>query len=284
MSVGFRAVQWNRAKRVYDGILLAAVALFLALFTALHWRWHPPKDNLEAIDIGIRAFGTCAFVMLTAILWIGPLARLDRRFRPLLYNRRHFGVLTFLVALVHVALLLSWYLAQGNLASLGAELTKWPDYAKFIGFPFKTLGIAALLILFLMAATSHDFWLAFLSLLIAPHPTLHGLVFDAKSIVCALMVHFRGPDNSGQQVSGRITAALKILAFSRKKAARMMHKVLESAIANAEHNHGADIDELKVTTIQVDKGQSMKRFSARAKGRGNRIEKQTCHIVVKVGA
>ena len=78
MSVGFRAVQWNRAKRVYDGILLAAVALFLALFTALHWRWHPPKDNLEAIDIGIRAFGTCAFVMLTAILWIGPLARLDR--------------------------------------------------------------------------------------------------------------------------------------------------------------------------------------------------------------
>ena len=140
MSVGFRAVQWNRAKRVYDGILLAAVALFLALFTALHWRWHPPKDNLEAIDIGIRAFGTCAFVMLTAILWIGPLARLDRRFRPLLYNRRHFGVLTFLVALAHVALLLSWYLAQGNLASLGAELTKWPDYAKFIGFPFKTLG------------------------------------------------------------------------------------------------------------------------------------------------
>ena len=74
------------------------------LFTALHWRWHPPKDNLAAIDIGIRAFGTCAFVMLTAILWIGPLARLDRRFLPLLYNRRHFGVLTFLVALVHVAL------------------------------------------------------------------------------------------------------------------------------------------------------------------------------------
>jgi len=181
MSVGFRAVQWNRAKRIYDGILLAAVALFLALFTALHWRWHPPKDNLEAIDIGIRAFGTCAFVMLTAILWIGPLARLDRRFRPLLYNRRHFGVLTFLVALAHVALLLSWYLAQGNLASLGAELTKWPDYAKFIGFPFKTLGIAALLILFLMAATSHDFWLAFLSPRV--WKTLHMAVYAAYALV-----------------------------------------------------------------------------------------------------
>ena len=78
--------------------------------------------------------------------------------------------------------------------------------------------------------------------------------------------------------------ALNILAFSPTKGAGIIKKVLESAIANAEHNDGADIDELKVTTIYVDKGESMKRFSARAKGRGNRIEKQTCHIVVKVGA
>ena len=70
---------------------------------------------------------------------------------------------------------------------------------------------------------------------------------------------------------------------SPKKAAAILKKAVESAIANAEHNDGADIDELKVTTIFVDKAQSMKRF-ARAKGRGNRIEKQTCHITVKVGA
>jgi large subunit ribosomal protein L22 len=81
-----------------------------------------------------------------------------------------------------------------------------------------------------------------------------------------------------------VDQALNVLAFSTKKGARIIKKVLESAIANAEHNDGADIDELKVTTIYVDKGQSMKRFSARAKGRGNRIEKQACHIVVKVGA
>ncbi|MFT0849856.1 50S ribosomal protein L22 [Achromobacter sp. F4_2707] len=78
--------------------------------------------------------------------------------------------------------------------------------------------------------------------------------------------------------------ALNILNFSPKKAASIIKKALESAIANAEHNDGADIDELRVKTIYVDKGQSLKRFSARAKGRGNRIEKQTCHIVVKVGA
>jgi large subunit ribosomal protein L22 len=80
-----------------------------------------------------------------------------------------------------------------------------------------------------------------------------------------------------------VEQALNILTFTPKKAAVIIKKALESAIANAEHNDGADIDELFVTTIYVDKAQSMKRFRARAKGRGNRIEKQTCHIVVKVG-
>ena len=77
--------------------------------------------------------------------------------------------------------------------------------------------------------------------------------------------------------------ALNILTFSPKKGAALIKKVLESAIANAEHNEGADIDTLKVTSIYVDKGPSLKRFSARAKGRGNRIEKQTCHITLSVG-
>ena len=80
-----------------------------------------------------------------------------------------------------------------------------------------------------------------------------------------------------------VAQALNILAFSPKKGAELIKKVLESAIANAEHNNGADIDELKVVTIFVDKGPSLKRFQARAKGRGNRIEKQTCHINVTVG-
>ncbi len=80
-----------------------------------------------------------------------------------------------------------------------------------------------------------------------------------------------------------VEKALNILTFSPKKGAVIIRKVLESAIANAEHNEGADIDELNVKTIYVDKGPSLKRFSARAKGRGNRIEKQTCHIFITVG-
>ena len=77
--------------------------------------------------------------------------------------------------------------------------------------------------------------------------------------------------------------ALNILAFSPQKGATIIKKVLESAIANAEHNNGADIDELKVATIMVEKGPVLKRFSARAKGRGNRIIKPTCHVFLTVG-
>ena len=73
------------------------------------------------------------------------------------------------------------------------------------------------------------------------------------------------------------------LSYNQNKAAVIIKKVLESAIANAEHNDGADIDELRVTRIMIDKGASLKRMSPRAKGRGNSIEKQTCHITVTVG-
>jgi nitrite reductase/ring-hydroxylating ferredoxin subunit/DMSO/TMAO reductase YedYZ heme-binding membrane subunit len=163
MSAGFRAVQWNRAKLVYDAILLAGVALYIGTYLVLAYWLDPPKDLPAAIDLRIRAFGTCAFFMLTIILSIGPLARLDRRFLPLLYNRRHFGVLTFFVALAHAWFMIEWFAAQDALPSLYDEVSKLSDYGKFIGFPFKVLGLAALVILFLMAATSHDYWLAFLT-------------------------------------------------------------------------------------------------------------------------
>ncbi|HEX9389912.1 MAG TPA: 50S ribosomal protein L22 [Usitatibacteraceae bacterium] len=81
----------------------------------------------------------------------------------------------------------------------------------------------------------------------------------------------------------KVDLALNILAFTPKKGATIIKKVLESAIANAEHNNGADIDELKVAKVIVEKGPVLKRFTARAKGRGNRIIKPTCHVFVTVG-
>jgi large subunit ribosomal protein L22 len=81
-----------------------------------------------------------------------------------------------------------------------------------------------------------------------------------------------------------VAQALNILNFSPKKAATIIKKALDSAIANAEHNDGADIDELKVKVIYVDKAASGRGFSARAKGQGHRLEKQTCHITISVGS
>jgi large subunit ribosomal protein L22 len=81
----------------------------------------------------------------------------------------------------------------------------------------------------------------------------------------------------------KVDQARDILRFTPKKAAGIVLKALDSAIANAEHNDGADIDELKVTSVHVEQGASLDRFSARAKGRGNRISKPTCHIYVTVG-
>jgi large subunit ribosomal protein L22 len=81
----------------------------------------------------------------------------------------------------------------------------------------------------------------------------------------------------------KVDQAINILTFTPKKAAVIIKKAVESAVANAEHNDGADIDELKITSIYVEQGATLKRFSARAKGRGNRISKPTCHIFVTVG-
>jgi large subunit ribosomal protein L22 len=85
------------------------------------------------------------------------------------------------------------------------------------------------------------------------------------------------------QIRGKdVGVALEILAFSTKKGALLLKKLLESAIANAEHNEGADVDELKVSTVMVDEGLTMKRIRPRAKGRADRILKRTCHITLAV--
>lgn len=85
------------------------------------------------------------------------------------------------------------------------------------------------------------------------------------------------------QIRGlKVEKAIDILSFSSKKAARIMKKVLESAIANAEHNDGADVDELNIRMVEVNEGATMKRLSPRAKGRANRISKRTCHITIQV--
>src|SRR5882757_1631304 len=98
MSVQYTAIGWNRQKRVWDVVLSAGIVLYLAAFIGIGAAVHP---SATAETLLIRATATGAFLLLNIILAIGPLARLDRRFLPLLYNRRHLGVAMFLLALVH---------------------------------------------------------------------------------------------------------------------------------------------------------------------------------------
>jgi nitrite reductase/ring-hydroxylating ferredoxin subunit/DMSO/TMAO reductase YedYZ heme-binding membrane subunit len=163
MNASFRAVQWNRNKLVYDAVVLVGIVVFNVTFAVLAPRLWPAGNDITPDILRIRAFGICAFIMLTVILAIGPLARLDGRFLPLLYNRRHFGVLTFIVAAMHAWYVLGWYHSDGKLPMLVSLLVSNRHYLSFINFPFELLGLAALVVMFLLAATSHDYWLAFLT-------------------------------------------------------------------------------------------------------------------------
>ncbi len=163
MSHGFRAVQWNRDKIVYDAILIACVALFIGAIVLTGAIFDPPKSASDWAGLRLRAFGVCAFTMMTCILSIGPLARLNARFLPLLYNRRHFGVLAFGIASAHAFSVGNWFYAQDAMPDFFNEFITAGNYTKFIGFTTKAIGLAALSIFFVMAATSHDYWLGFLS-------------------------------------------------------------------------------------------------------------------------
>ncbi len=157
MSLGYRAVGWNRQKRRYDVTLLLGVALYLGAFLGLGAARDP---SATAETLLLRASGSGALLLLHVILCIGPLARLDRRFLPLLYNRRHLGVTMFCLALGHGGLALLQFHALGDVDPLVSLFTAEGRWGSLAWFPFQPLGFAALAILFLMAATSHDFWLA----------------------------------------------------------------------------------------------------------------------------
>ena len=180
MSHEFTPVQWNRQKFIYDIVLLVAIFIFLASFVIFGSR----EPAADVSILMIRGFGTCAIVLLHIILTIGPLARLSDRFKPLLYNRRHFGVITALIALVHAGFALMWYHGFGVVNPIASALGGYGNYGVAVDFPFESLGFIALIILLIMAATSHDFWLSRLS-----PPVWKGLHMSVYLAYAALLGH-----------------------------------------------------------------------------------------------
>jgi len=178
MSNSYVPVSWNPFKKKYDLILWSFIGLYIASFIILNTLLFP---QLIFVTILIRAFGTLAIILLHIILLMGPLCRLNPKFLPLLYNRRHLGVTMFFMASVHAVLSLIWFHTGGYVHPLISLFTGNTHYDSLIYFPFQTLGFTAYIILMGMAFTSHDFWLNFLS------PKLwkgiHMLVYLAYSLL-----------------------------------------------------------------------------------------------------
>lgn len=178
MSVNYAPILWNRQKKIYDVVLLVFVVVYLAAFFILSGYFNPLVTFETTL---IRATSTLAVLLLHIILTIGPLARINTKFLPLLYNRRHLGVTMFFIALIHGVFSILQFSALGNKVALIALFSTNTNYTSFTEFPFQVLGFFALLIFFLMAATSHDFWLKNLSPKV--WKALHMLVYLAYALI-----------------------------------------------------------------------------------------------------
>lgn len=204
MTLSYRAVGWNPQKQAYDRAAIGLVVLWVAVFVGVGLVAFP---NATAETLLIRAFGTAAFACLHVVLAIGPLSRLDTRFLPWLYNRRHLGVVTFALGAIHGGFSLIQFHALGNVDPLVSLLTSETRFDSLHHFPFHILGAFALAILFLMAATSHDFWLENLTPRV--WKTLHLGVYVAYF---ALLLHVAL--GALQSETSSILAAVFLAAFA----------------------------------------------------------------------
>lgn len=247
MSVGYQAVGWSRQKRIYDTTLAASAGLYLVLFCGVSALLHP---EATAETLIIRGLGTAAFVLLHVILAIGPLCRLDPRWLPLLYNRRHLGVTMFLLALGHGGFSVFQFHALGVLDPFVSVLSSDGSFTGVTTLPFQVFGAAALLILFLMAATSHDFWLANLS---APvWKALHMLVYVAYALLI-IHVGFGAAQAKGGGVILAATAlgAAGLIALHLRAAVRERQLDHESMVLPAGWVDACAVSDIPDTRAKV---------------------------------
>jgi sulfoxide reductase heme-binding subunit YedZ len=178
MSASYVAIGWNRQKKIYDWMIAAFCIGYLLLFVSFTLLFNP-EVTFETLLI--RSTSTLAVLLLHVILAIGPLCRLNKKFLPLLYNRRHLGVTMFSLTLVHGVFSILHFHSLSNTNPLLSLFTSNTNFNSLSAFPFQALGFLALVIFFLMAITSHDFWLHNLSPKV--WKTLHMFVYLAYFLI-----------------------------------------------------------------------------------------------------
>jgi methionine sulfoxide reductase heme-binding subunit len=178
MSASYQAVGWNRQKKIYDWLIFAFCSTYLVLFAGINLIFNP---EITFETLLIRSTSTLALLLLHFILSIGPLTRINKKFLPLLYNRRHLGVIMFCIAAVHGVFSIIQFHSLGNINPFVSLFISNTHYNSVADFPFQALGFFALIIFMLMAVTSHDFWLHNLSPKV--WKTLHMFVYAAYLLI-----------------------------------------------------------------------------------------------------
>ena len=178
MAVTYKAILWNNQKKKYDLILWGIILLILLVYTLANLILHP---TITPETLIIRGTALAAIIVLHIILMIGPLSRLDKRFLPVLYNRRHMGVSMFFLAAIHGVFCIIQFHSLGDSNAIVSVFTSNQNYQAVSDFPFQILGFFALMILAFMAATSHDFWLKNLGPVL--WKTLHMSVYVAYAMI-----------------------------------------------------------------------------------------------------
>ncbi|MDF1698490.1 MAG: ferric reductase-like transmembrane domain-containing protein [Saprospiraceae bacterium] len=178
MSNTYSSVGWNNFKKSYDKIMLLGIGLIVSSFIGLQLVL---DSNITIETLIIRTTSLTAVFLLHFILIIGPLSRINPAFLPLLYNRRHLGVTMFVFAAIHSIFCMIQFHALGNVNPIESIFLSNTKYLSISQFPFQVFGFFAFIIFFLMAATSHDFWLKNLSPKI--WKALHMMVYIAYGLV-----------------------------------------------------------------------------------------------------
>lgn len=257
MSVSYRAVGWSRRKIAYDLGVAAFAVVYLTVYAVAFQALQP---RVTAETLVLRASGSLAFVMLAGVLAAGPLARLSPRFLWLLRNRRHLGVATFLAALVHGGLAFFQFHFLGALDPLASLLSGGGSEGFGGGAPFQLMGAFALAVLFVMASTSHDFWLAVLTP--GTWKCLHMLVYAAFAALIGHVALGALQEEAGGYlwpVVGATTAALvavQLAAGLRER--RRDRAVLPAASAPPEAGfvrtvRAGDIPENRAKVVALDR-------------------------------
>lgn len=258
MSVGYRAISWSAHKRLYDAVALAAVVAYLAIFVAVsRLLWGGPAADGGASDevLVLRATGSCALLLLHIILAIGPLARLDRRFLPLLFNRRHLGVLTFCISAVHAVVATGYYHGFGVINPLLSLLTSNLEVLRAGAFPYQLPGLLALIILFLLAATSHDFW----NRCLRPRwwKTLHMCVYLAYALLLAHVALGALQTDRSWLFTGALGAGAVTLALLHLTAGLRERRADKKPVEEVADAAGQWVDAGPVDAIPMDRARTV---------------------------